>query len=277
MKTKLLYKAALALCAALLPLCAWSQNDIRADFTYDGKADISDVTFLIHYILTGEWDDVPEVETRTVTVNGTPFVMVHVEGGSFTIDDATYNVPGFWIGQTEVTNIQWAAVTGSDKGRGSTLSAYIGHPKYNVTFNEWRDFITTLNGLTGLEFRLPRLSEWRFAAHGGNRTQGFTYPGSDNHAKVAWSSEITPNMVPQPVATLKCNELALYDMGGNVAEFCSNNAGDVFYTCGGSFRDTGDQCVYTKTTNYASGMWNMRYEHLGLRLALPEDAFPADE
>ena len=72
-----------------------------------------DVTALINYILTDQWNDTPEALTRTVSVNGVDYVMVHVEGGSYTLGEATYTVQGFWIGQTEVTNALWRAVMGT--------------------------------------------------------------------------------------------------------------------------------------------------------------------
>ena len=265
-KSTILKCATVLLMAVMLPLQALSQTDRRGDCDYDGRFDVADVTALIHYILFGEWDDVPQTESRTVTVNGVDYVMVHVSAGTFTVDDATYTVPGFWIGQTEVTSGLWKAVMGS-----STIPA--SKPMCDVSINQCEEFISQLGSLTGKPFRLPRVTEWRFAALGGNKSQGYRYPGSDNHKKVAWSSEITRGI--NPVATLKCNELCLYDMGGNVAEFCTNNSGEYYYTCGGSFKDIGEYCLAGR----AEQIWNKtaHYGFYGLRLALPEEALSVEE
>ena len=168
--------------------------------------------------------------------------------------------------QTEVTSGLWKAVMGS-----STIPA--SKPMCDVSINQCEEFISQLGSLTGKPFRLPRVTEWRFAALGGNKSQGYRYPGSDNHKKVAWSSEITRGI--NPVATLKCNELCLYDMGGNVAEFCTNNSGEYYYTCGGSFKDIGEYCLAGR----AEQIWNKtaHYGFYGLRLALPEEALSVEE
>lgn len=261
------------LVAMTMPLPAMSQMDILGDYDYDGRVNVSDVTALISYVLTGSWDDMPQVESETVLVNGVPLVMVHVEGGSFTVDEVTYNVPGFWIGQTEVTNALYKAVMEPSSAAGGSETA-----QSSVSYNQWLSFITALCQQTGMEFRLPKLSEWRFAALGGNRSSGYTYPGSDNHMKVAWSKNNPPNPYgyepssAKKVAQLKCNELGLYDMGGNVGEFCTSGS-DVYY-CGGSFKVAGEQCVYTNAIKHPNGMWNTKYAFMGVRLVLPEEALP---
>ena len=266
-KSTILKCATVLLMAVMLPLQAVSQTDRRGDSDYDGRIDVADVTALIHYILLGEWDDAPQTESRTVTVNGVSVVMVHVSAGTFTVDDATYTVPGFWIGQTEVTNDQWKAVTGV-----TTTPANKPICGRNLTTVE--EYLSQLREITGLPFRLPRVNEWRFAALGGNKSQGYRYPGSDNHKKVAWSSEITKGI--NPVAGLKPNELCLYDMGGNVAEFCTDYSGDNYYACGGSFRDIGGYCTAGRAVY--QGNMTSHYGFFGLRLALPEDAFgPGDK
>lgn len=263
-KSTFLKCAAVLLMAIMLPLQAVSQTDRRGDCDYDGRFDVSDVTALIQFILTGQWADVPQSQTRTVTVNGVDHVMVHVEGGTYTMGEATYTVRGFWIGQTEVTNEQWKAVTG-------VTVTPANKPLCGRSLTQVNEYLTQLNQITGLPFRLPTMSEWRFAALGGNKSQGYRYPGSDNHKKVAWSSEITKGI--NPVASLKCNELGLYDMGGNVAEFCTS--GDKYYTCGGSFRDIGEYCLASRAVY--QGSMSSTYGFHGLRLVLPEDALSIEE
>ena len=265
-KNTILQCAALLLMAVMMPLQAVSQTDRRGDCDYDGRFDVADVTALIGYILSEQWVDVPQALTRSVTVNGVDYVMLHVDGGTYTMGEATYTVQGFWIGQTEVTSQQWKAVTGS-----STIPA--NKPICAMSINQINEYLTQLNQITGLPFRLAKLTEWRFAALGGNKSQGYRYPGSDNHKKVAWSKEITRGI--NPVASLKCNELGLYDMGGNVAEYCTDSSGNNYYVCGGSYFDIGENC----TVGYTQQRYGKdeHYGFHGLRVVLPEDALNLEE
>ena len=256
--------AAVLMMAVIMPLQAVSQTDRRGDCDYDGRFDVGDVTALINYILTDQWNDTPEALTRTVSVNGVDYVMVHVEGGTYTLGEATYTVQGFWIGQTEVTNDQWKAVTG-------VTTTPPEKPICGRSLTQVEQYLSQLNELTGLPFRLPRLTEWRFAALGGNKSLGYRYPGSDNHKKVAWSKDITQGI--NPVASLKCNELGLYDMGGNVAEFCTSEG--KYYACGGSYRDVGNDCVAGRAVY--QGNMSSTYGFYGLRVLLPEDALSLEE
>jgi|GEM_PF-3219274 len=171
---------------------------------------------------------------RTFTVNGVSFSMILVEGGTFTMgdnsDDYVYrNYPAtehqvtlsdYYIGQTEVTQALWEAVTGDDLSQ--MRDVYRGDNKpMDAPWDEWQDFIDRLNELTGLKFRMPTEAEWEYAAMGGNRSRGYIYAGSNNLNEVAWYYE-NSGSYPQPVATKKPNELYLYDMSGNVAEWVSD-------------------------------------------------------
>ena len=169
----------------------------------------------------------------TFTVGGISFNMVKVDGGKYTMG-ATGEagigagdkekpphevfVRTFLIGQAPVTQELWTAVMGSNP------SKYQGkdHPVESVSWNDCQEFIRRLNLLTGQSFRLPNEEEWEFAARGGLKSQGFTFAGSNDIGQVAWY-EANSGMTTQPVATKAPNELGLYDMSGNIFEWCHNN------------------------------------------------------
>ena len=196
-----------------------------ADVNRDGSVSISDVTLLIDYLLNGDW---PQEPVQTFTVNGVDFVMVPVEGGSFTMgatqeqgSDASsrerpahqVTLTSYLIGQTEVTQELWMAVMGSNP------SYFIGNqlPVERVSWEDCQTFIAMLNEMTNQSFRLPTEAEWEFAARGGNESQGYKYSGSNDLASVAWYSyndswELrgTGYYGTHTVATRSPNELMLY-------------------------------------------------------------------
>ena len=179
-----------------------------------------------------------EVETRTFTVPGSDisFTMVYVQGGTFTMgatseqgsdaydwEKPTHRVTlsSYYIGQTEVTQALWQAVMGNNPShfRGANK------PVESVSYNDCKAFISKLNSLTGQNFRLPTEAEWEFAARGGNRSRGYKYAGSDNLSTVAWYDG-NSGYATHPVAQKSPNELGLYDMSGNVWEWCNDWYGD---------------------------------------------------
>ena len=180
-------------------------------------------------------------QDRTFIVGGVQFKMIAVEGGTFTMgatseqgsdaeDDEkpTHNVTlsNYSIGETEVTQALWEAVMGqkptSDGYKwNSNLGLGSNCPAYYISWNDCQDFITKLNSMTGQNFRLPTEAEWEFAARGGNKSRGYKYAGSNTIGNVAWYSNGNPWKC-QNVATLQANELGIYDMSGNVYEWCSD-------------------------------------------------------
>ena len=173
---------------------------------------------------------------ETITVGGVSFVMKGVQGGVFTMgatseqgDDAEDDekpvhrvaVSSFRIGQTEVTQALWKAVMGSNPSyfKGDNL------PVENVSWDDCQEFIGKLNSLTGKDFRLPTEAEWEYAARGGNKSQGYKYSGSNNLYKVGWYYGNSDNTTHE-VGTKSPNELGLYDMSGNVWEWCNDWYGD---------------------------------------------------
>ncbi len=186
------------------------------------------------------------VDTSSVkifTVNGVSFNMVRVNGGRFTMVDSMNKVVGnmpnvelsdYYIGETEVTQELWTAVMGSNPSEHQ--SDTIGLPVENVSWYDVQEFIARLNDLTGKHFRLPTEAEWEFAARGGNLSQGYDYAGSNDCDTVAWNPENSDGHT-HPVATKMPNELGIYDMSGNVWEWCQDwfapyPAGDLYNPTG---------------------------------------------
>ena len=165
-------------------------------------------------------------------VKGVTFNMIYVEGGTFMMGamesdkqahanekpahkvTLTYD---YYIGQTEVTQALWQAVMGNNP------STMIGDnlPVNNVLWEDADAFAKRLSLLTGCSFHLPTEAEWEFAARGGNKSQGYLYAGSNNIQEVAWYGSNSGNTT-QPVGTKQPNELGIYDMSGNVIEWCSD-------------------------------------------------------
>ncbi|MBR4160333.1 MAG: SUMF1/EgtB/PvdO family nonheme iron enzyme [Bacteroidaceae bacterium] len=171
-------------------------------------------------------------DNRTFTVNGVSFEMVFVEGGTFKMgatseqgsesyDDEkpVHNVTlsDFCIGKTEVTQALWTAVMGKNpsKFKGDDL------PVDNVSWKNCQNFIEKLNAMTGANFRLPTEAEWEYAARGGKKSKGYKYSGSNDLGSVAWYAENSDRKT-HPVATKQPNELGLYDMSGNILEWCQD-------------------------------------------------------
>lgn len=196
---------------------------------------------------TYNYDDEPGIsgdlgdgEKKTFTVGGVSFNMIPVQHGTFQMGqsaDGSNVTPvhsvtisqDYYIGETEVTQALWKAVTDySPTSDGSSWSSSNGlgdnYPAYYISWNDVQTFITKLNQLTGQTFRMPTEAEWEFAAKGGNKSQGYTYSGSNTIGDVAWHWDNSRG-AKHPVATMQPNELGIYDMSGNVAEWCSDRAG----------------------------------------------------
>lgn len=189
---------------------------------------------------------------ETFIVKGVSFSMRFVEGGTFTMgatseqgvdgeDDEKpihkVTLSNYYICTTEVTQELWTAVMGKNP---STFKGDSQCPVESVTWYKCQEFIDKLNLITGKKFRLPTEAEWEFAARGGNLSKGYKYAGSDKLSSVAWyqfnsgdrllydtgnkdrnfEEYLRNNARTHAVGRLKPNELGLYDMSGNVREWC---------------------------------------------------------
>ena len=217
--------------------------------------------------------------------------MVYVEGGTFTMgatleqgSDAyadakpahQVTLSSFSIGKYEVTQEEWQAVMGSNPSnfKGALL------PVEMVSWNDCQEFIRKLNSMTGKRFRLPTEAEWEYAARGGNRSRGYKYAGGNVLDNVAWYDSNSGNKT-HDVGQKSPNELGLYDMSGNVCEWCADWYGS--YSSNSQTNPTGASGGSDRVKRGGSWLGSARYcrvsfrdfnspgslrGHLGLRLAL---------
>ncbi len=230
------------------------------------------------------------VNTKTFTVNGVSFTMVAVPGGTFIMgatseqgsdadsdETPTHSVTlsSYYIGQTEVTQELWEAVMGSNPSEFKGAK----RPVEWVSWNDCQEFIRKLNAKTGKQFRLPTEAEWEYAARGG-KSGGTKYSGSNRLRDVAWNEKNSGDRTHK-VATKQANELGIYDMSGNVWEWCSDWYGDYSSSSqtdprgategsshvmrGGCFANLARSCRVSTRGNFSP---DHRWCNLGVRLAL---------
>jgi hypothetical protein len=183
-----------------------------------------------------------------LTANGVEFTMIAVPG---------YSGGHYCIAETETTmelyyNIIQSSTTSTSQ-----------KPITNIYYSNATTFVTNLSSLLGLTLSIPDAEQWIFAAQGGNRTKGYTYSGSNTVDEVAWHSGNAS--AKQEVKQKLPNELGIYDMSGNAAEFVNKLYGGYkYYYYGGSYSSSSDYCKYTSSNSYNS------YDNtIGFRFIMP--------
>ena len=200
------------------------------------------------------------------------FKMIRVEHGTFMMgatpeqknpeDDEKpvhqVTLSSYYIGETEVTQALWQAVMGKNPSefKGDNL------PVEQVSWNDCQTFIEKLNEITHRNFRLPTEAEWEFAARGGNKSSHTQYSGSDNLDEVAWYDGNSGNKT-HLVKTKKANELGIYDMTGNVLEWCQDWYG--YYSSDFQTNPTGPKSGTSRVRRGGSWNYNARYCRLSRR------------
>ncbi|MCQ2975313.1 MAG: formylglycine-generating enzyme family protein [Bacteroidales bacterium] len=266
------------------------------------------------FTVNGVEFDMVKVEHGSFQMGATP------EQGSYVekIEKPVHTViltNDFYIGRFEVTQKLWKAVMGNDNNP-STFKGNNRHrcrlpilkfvndssnyndrklkfmfvenltningdelPVNNVSWNDAQEFITKLNNLTGKKFRLPTEAEWEFSARGGNKSKGYRYSGGNSITKIAWY-DYNSRYHPHPVGQKNPNELGIYDMSGNISEWCEdtwnfysdstqtnpiNKNGNFNIFRGNSWHESSDY-IHISYRYYFKP--DEHYDFLGFRLAL---------
>ena len=220
-------------------------------------------------------------DEATFMVDGIPFKMKLIKGGSFrmgAVYEDTYDrerdvynrehsihgvtVSSFYMGETEVTQSLWELVMGSNPSifKGDNL------PVTNVSWNDCQEFIRKLNQKTGKNFRLPTEAEWEYAARGGEKSNGYRYSGSNTLGSVAWCVD-NSGRKSHEVKTKSPNELGLYDMSGNVAEWCQDWY--YFYSSGAQTNPTGPSSGTTRVERGGSFADTEKYLRVSIGTGTP--------
>jgi len=202
-----------------------------------------------------------------------PEEMIWVEGGTFMMgcndDECVANelprhevtVGGFHISKYAVTQKEWKAALGE------ILSEHIGDnlPVHFLSWDDAQSYIDKLNAYTGKNYRLPTEAEWEYAARGGNKSKGYKYSGSDSVGEVA----VYGTVAPKPVGQKKPNELGIYDMSGNMFEWCSDYFG--YYTDMPQTNPSGPATGSERIVRGGAYYLNANYSRVSSRLSVRQD------
>lgn len=263
--------------------------------------------------------DFPSPKVKTFNVKGVKFQMTKIDGGSYVMGatkkqidefgkenlrkyyphlnskhhygsgfhrgESQHNVvlDDYYIGTTEVTQELWQAVMGKNPSSNKEMSL----PVTDVTWHDCQKFIKKLNKILGTSFRLPTEAEWEYAARGGKESRNYVFCGSDDLGEVAWcygNCVISGRLCAHSVGMKKANELGIFDMSGNVREWCSDwyssyftsernpkgpDSGSYKVVRGGEYSDSypKDLFPFSRDSNFPD--WSD--SHTGFRLALSSE------
>jgi hypothetical protein len=199
-------------------------------------------------------------QTNGAVYNPDGIEMIYVEGSG----SGLLARKSFYIGKYEVTQAQWQAVMGNNPSKFSGSN----NPVEQVSWNDVQEFIKKLNAMTGRNYRLPTEAEWEYAANEGKRNSSYEYSGSNTLSSVGWYGDNSGNTT-HPVGQKSPNSLGLYDMSGNVWEWCQDcydSSCSYRVIRGGSWYYDASNCRVAHRYGNAP---SYRYGNLGFRLVLP--------
>ena len=275
-------------------------ENTRPNVTHGAKPNVTHETVNVApAIETNTQTEKDEDSVLNVIANGISFNMIRIDGFGFNMgaksslfkrkgenydqdaseDESPVHYVGlsnYYLGETLVTQSLWKAVMGNNP----SFFQHDDAPVERVSWNDTQQFLKKLIKMTGLGFRLPTEAEWEFAARGGKKSSDKKYAGSDSIEYVGWFSGNSKGST-QPVKQKACNELGLYDMSGNVWEWCNDwygNYTDDYQTNpsgpsdgkekvlrGGSWGSDAKYCRVSKREHFVP---DNRYKNYGFRLAL---------
>lgn len=226
------------------------------------------------------------LSTNIINIGDISFKMIFVEGGTFNMGEGGFRstpihkvtLDNFFIAETQVTQKLWTTVMGKNPSNNRGNEQY---PVENISWKDCQSFISRLNQITGLVFRLPTEAEWEYAAKGGIKTAGYPrYSGGNRIKDVGWYDS-NSNRSTHPVKKKQPNELGIYDMSGNVCEWCQDiydsyvdydqfnprgaEQGKKRVLRGGSYYSDASSCTHTSRAYQNE---NTKESTFGLRLAL---------
>jgi formylglycine-generating enzyme required for sulfatase activity len=220
-------------------------------------------------------------EPSMIFVSGGTFRMGSNFGGHDEMPVHEVSLADFYIGKFEVTQAEWDAIFPNDVNI-RYFEGCDSCPVERESWNSVQKFIYRLNEMTGKHYRLPTEAEWEYAARGGAYSNGYKYAGSNKADSVAWTDGNSNNRV-HPVGKKKPNELGLYDMSGNVFEWCSDWYDEEYYKTSPKHDPTGPETGEKKVMRGGSWFFDragirvsdrdsgnpvFRYGYVGFRLCL---------
>ena len=283
----ILLLAAFAILSSVLSSCDKDPYFIPGDYRYEQR----DLTYMENFdgILVHWGDNVTDEQKEAVREIAAS--MVRVDGGTFNMgcDDEYANadeapvhsvtLSDYRIAKFTITQKQWSTIMGYELNWNPSVGVGDDYPATLLSMQLVDEFINKLNALSDLHFRKPTEAEWEYAAKGGKMTHGYRFSGSDNPDMVAWHKGNAAAKI-HPVGMLPANELGLYDMSGNVWEWCEDQyapytaanqtnpvvqEGEQRVVRGGSISY---EAVYSRTTQRYPATHYVQSFNIGLRLAM---------